>query len=144
VKTIELSVVKVWMNDDEATRPSEVTVVLYKDGAKYSTVKLNKADNWRYTWTGLSSTAKWQLIEESVPTGYTMTAVQEGSTFIVTNTGTGTPTTETKTPETPTTTTTTTNQKLPQTGQIWWPIPLLAFCGIIAILLGVKIRRKHG
>jgi hypothetical protein len=30
--------------------------------------------------------------------------------------------------------------KLPQTGQLWWPIPLLAFGGIIAVMVGRKLK----
>jgi len=31
--------------------------------------------------------------------------------------------------------------KLPQTGQVWWPVPLLISGGIVLILLGVVRRR---
>lgn len=34
-----------------------------------------------------------------------------------------------------------TNPTLPQTGQLWWPVPLLAFAGLVLILLGL-LRRK--
>lgn len=32
---------------------------------------------------------------------------------------------------------------IPQTGQLWWPICMLAICGLALLLLGAKIR-KHG
>jgi hypothetical protein len=31
---------------------------------------------------------------------------------------------------------------LPQVGQLWWPVSLLAMGGLILILLGVEIYRK--
>lgn len=36
-----------------------------------------------------------------------------------------------------------TPNKLPQTGQLWWPVPVLLFSGIVCVLVGV-IRRKGG
>ena len=32
--------------------------------------------------------------------------------------------------------------KLPQTGQLWWPVPLLASAGLLLTAAGVVIRRK--
>lgn len=33
-------------------------------------------------------------------------------------------------------------EKLPQTGQLWWPVPILTLCGMSCIIGGL-IRRKH-
>lgn len=33
--------------------------------------------------------------------------------------------------------------KLPQTGQLWWPVPLLAVAGIFFALLGWMVKRNH-
>lgn len=33
--------------------------------------------------------------------------------------------------------------KLPQTGQLWWPAPILASAGLISIVVGVKLREKE-
>lgn len=58
---------------------------------------------------------------------------QEGTTFIVTNTCSK-PTTPPQ-PDKPT---------LPQTGQLWWPVPLLACGGMLCFLAGwVKNRRDY-
>ena len=32
--------------------------------------------------------------------------------------------------------------RLPQTGQLWWPVPLLVLAGIVLVLSGVILRRK--
>ncbi|WP_408070821.1 Cna B-type domain-containing protein [Butyrivibrio sp. JL13D10] len=34
-------------------------------------------------------------------------------------------------------------RRLPQTGQLWWPIPILAIVGIILIFLGFRSERKR-
>lgn len=34
--------------------------------------------------------------------------------------------------------------KLPQTGQLWWPVPVLLTAGLLLILLGCICRRKAG
>jgi LPXTG-motif cell wall-anchored protein len=269
---MDLTVLKIWADDDNAAsqRPSEVTVTLYGDEEVYDTVTLSSQNNWRYTWENLDDTVDWHLVEIEVPDNYTVTAVQEGTVFVVTNTYVPEPTptpaptptatpsptpeptetpeptvtpvptetpeptvtpvptatpepsqppvetpkpteppvetpvpteppalietpaptdtpsptdtpepteppalvetpeptdtpepteTPTETPEptetptltetpaptttpTPTTTTTTSNPKLPQTGQLWWPIVVLAMAGLAMILLGVGIRRR--
>lgn len=42
-----------------------------------------------------------------------------------------------------TTQTTTETEKLPQTGQLWWPVPLLALAGLFSIVIGVQLRTKE-
>ena len=34
------------------------------------------------------------------------------------------------------------SEKLPQTGQLWWPVPLMAVMGLILLTAGIKRRRK--
>ncbi len=34
------------------------------------------------------------------------------------------------------------DEKLPQTGLLWWPVPVLVICGLVLVLLGVHGRRK--
>ena len=60
-------------------------------------------------------------------------------------TPTPTPTTTPSTKPTPTppgTTPPSGGGKLPQTGQLWWPVPVLVMLGLIFFALGWKIRRK--
>lgn len=118
-------VIKVW-NDDGNTeaRPQEITVQLLCNGEVYDTVTLNDQNNWRFLWTNLSSHYRWTVVEQ-VPEGYTVEIVREGNTFVVTNTG--------DKPETP--------PGLPQTGQLWWPVPLLAAAGLALTIAGL-LRRK--
>ncbi len=57
------------------------------------------------------------------------------------------PTTEvpptTEAPPPPSTTTTAEQEKLPQTGQLWWPVPVLGFMGIIFIAVGLRISSEE-
>ena len=32
--------------------------------------------------------------------------------------------------------------KLPQTGQLWWPVPVLAAAGLVCIGMGIKCRKE--
>jgi len=45
-------------------------------------------------------------------------------------------------PSTPTSNKTSYGDKLPQTGQLWWPVPLMALVGLILLTAGVKRRRS--
>lgn len=45
---------------------------------------------------------------------------------------------------TTTKTTTSTSKKLPQTGQLWWPVPILTLAGMSSMLLGWYRRRCYG
>lgn len=137
-ETTTIKVLKVW--DDkgyEEYRPDEVKVELLKDGEVYDTVTLNEKNNWRYTWTDLDANAKWNMTEVKIRR-YHVEIEQEGKTFIIENTyhalwdeymieeedrqnGDAT---------------------LPQTGQLWWPVPLLFSIGVLCVIIGI-LRRKR-
>jgi LPXTG-motif cell wall-anchored protein len=137
--TTDLSVLKVWKDEGhEDERPAQVTVTLYAEDEAVETVTLSAENNWSYTWTELDDSVRWYLSETDIPEGYTVTTVQDGTTFVVTNTYAE----ETPAPSTTPTPTTTTTTKLPQTGQLWWPITLLAICGLAVILLGLGLRKR--
>lgn len=40
-------------------------------------------------------------------------------------------------------TTTVQREKLPQTGQLWWPVPVLAAAGLILMTVGLRLRPKE-
>lgn len=124
-----LSVVKVW-KDGKTSRPAKIEVQLLKDGEIYETVELNKGNSWRHTWQNLPAGCDWQITEKEVPAGYTVTVSREKTTFTVKNSVPGSPG---KTPP----------GKLPQTGMLWWPIPMLAAVGLLLFMLGVLRHRKN-
>lgn len=142
--TITRKVLKVWADEGhEKDRPQEVIVQLLRDGKVFDTVTLNAANNWRYTWDDLDDRYTWTVVEKELK-DYTVTVTREGVTFVVTNTYTEdipdepTPTT----PTTPTTPDTPGKPTLPQTGQLWWPVPLLLAVGLLFLVLGLLRRRR--
>jgi hypothetical protein len=129
-------------------------------------VTLSPENSWRYTWENLDAMSDWFLMERDVPAEYTVTSVAENAVFVVTNTyreetpEEPTPTAPTSpapsapvspvpstpvspVPSTPTTPTTPTQSRLPQTGQLWWPVSLLSVAGLTLILTGLSLRKKE-
>lgn len=164
--TITRKVLKVWEDDGhEEERPEEIVVQLLRDGEVHSTVTLNEANNWRHTWSNLSSKYDWTVMEKE-PSGYTVKVSKEGITFVITNTinepdnpdnpenpdnpdhpeNPGNPDTpdEPGHPDRPgQPTSPPAETKLPQTGMLWWPVPLLAAAGLLLILLGLLRNRSE-
>lgn len=122
----DFEVIKIWKDEGhENLRPREITVTLLCDGVEYDTVILSKENNWKYIWENLDTNYTWTVVEARVP-GYNEPEVQQdGNTFTVTNTYT--------TPGKP--------PKLPQTGQLWWPVPVLIAAGLFFVLIGLLCRK---
>lgn len=141
-KTSSVHVVKSW--DDkgqEANRPTKVTVQLVNGGKVKDTVTLNKANNWRHTWTGLEGSG-WYVIETGVDSKYTVDVTQNGTTFVVTNRYKSIqPTTQVSNKPT-STTTAAPKEKLPQTGQPWMPVFFGAGVGILLVVIGWAVRKN--
>lgn len=117
---MEISVVKHWVGDTATTRPASITVHLVLDGEDYGEpVKLNYANRWSYTWENLPP-KNWSVREEP-NRRYTTTVVKNGNTFIITNTW----------------------KRLPQTGQLWWPVSVLTISGLGLLGVGMLRRRKQ-
>ena len=158
-------VLKVWKDDaNPQNRPKEITVQLLQNGVVYDTVTLNASNNWRYTWDQLDNWSDWTVVEQT-PAGYTVTVTQEGITFVITNTSTSEHPSETTVPSTspsePGTSESSTQPdtqghpdnpdepdkpdqpNLPQTGLLWWPVPLLAAAGLICVIAGIAITRHR-
>ena len=128
-KTVTRRVYKQW--DDkgyESKRPSVVTVYLLADGKQLYTQQLTAANNWTYTWDNLprcdaaGKEITWTLKEATV-SGYTSDITQSGANFIVTNS--------------------ITKAKLPQTGSLWWLVPVLAAAGLAFLAVGLLRRRMR-
>ena len=139
-----------WEKDREEERPKQVETVLLKNGTEFKSVVLNSENNWSYTWKNLSTRYEWSVIERQVPSGYTVSYVkneinidpedpgQHDIEFIIKNTGDYVPTE---------TTTAAPAEKLPQTGQLWWPVPVMSAAGMIVFIAGWRVnslkRKKH-
>lgn len=113
----ELTVTKVWIDSGENT-PEQIEVQLFRNHEVFETVILNAANHWKYTWEGLSEAYQWTVKEKEVPEGYKVTYSYQEMEIMITNTSTS---------ERP---------PLIQTGQLNWPIPVLAGMGIICFAAG--------
>lgn len=143
----ELRVVKIWEISDGEKHPAEVKIQLLKDGQVWDTVTLNKDNNWRYIWSDLEKGSLWQVMEVDVPKGYTVGIAREGDTFSVTNTDENIDNSQDNPSlDHPDDSNKPGNEgdkeKLPQTGMLWWPVPLLAVSGMGCFLAGWVKNRK--
>ena len=121
---VKLNVHKVW--DDagrEQDRPESITVQLYKDGKVTDTVKLSEKNSWRHSWQ-VESGHDYRIAETDTA-GYTCSVTCSGNDYTITNTSVLPPETE----------------KLPQTGVLWWPVPVLIVTGLGCIIIGLLRRR---
>lgn len=81
-----LSVVKVWVGDDEEVRPDSIDVVLYRDGRAYETVTLDEDNDWSYRWTDLDNIYTWTVGEYEVPEDYDSDITHNDTAWTITNT----------------------------------------------------------
>lgn len=128
----DLKVIKVWQDDCHAgERPESITIQLMQDGSAYGEPVVLRSENaWRYTWYGLPANHTW-TVTETVVSGYREPDIRrEGNTFIVTNVCDKT------TPETPDA------PSLPQTGLLWWPVPLLLIAGALLLLAAKRTKKQ--
>lgn len=121
VKLVDITINKVWNNGKTSQMPGSVTIRLYRDGEVVSNHILDKDNNWQVVIKDLPRSDGYTVEEMNVPQGYTATYSQSGYTFTVTNTA-----------------------SLAQTGQLLWPIPVLAAAGLFFLVLGVVLLRKSG
>ena len=114
-----ITIKKVW-NTDESTEVTEsVTVQLLKNGSVIKTATLSKNNNWQITYNDMPESDAYSIKEVGVPKGFTATYKQDGYLFTVTNTST-----------------------LIHTGQLIWPIPVLAVSGMLLIAVGITLLQK--
>ena len=140
-ETITRKVLKVWDDDGyEDERPQEITVDLLKNGKVYDTVKLNRKNNWRYTWDDLDASARWTVSERTAE-GYAVTITREGITFVVTNTRRP-DRMPPKEPDTPARPSQPGRPSLPQTGAVWWPVEAMAALGLVFLIVGALDRKR--
>lgn len=121
VRFVDITVRKVWNTDRSTALPSSVTVQLLRNGEVLETAILSKQNNWQVTYAGLPESDGYSIKEVNVPKGYVATYAQTKNIFTVTNTA-----------------------SLAQTGQLIWPIPVLAVAGMFFLLTGFAILRKPG
>lgn len=125
----DYKVVKIWEDScHQDQRPKSIEIVLWCDGREYDKVTLPEDGRWQHIWKDLETGHKWSVTEKQQD-GYKKPEItQKGYTFTVRNICSKT-------------TAGTSSSKLPQTGQLWWPVPILLCAGLLLIVAGL-IRRK--
>lgn len=111
-RLVDVTVKKVW-NDNGKKHPNTVTVQLMKGTKVIETVNLSEQNNWSYKWTDIPSSDSYSVQEINMPKDYTATYKQNGFDFTVINTST-----------------------LIKTGQLNWPVPLMAGVGLFLFVIG--------
>ena len=129
---IELKVLKLWKGDSgSSTRPTTIEIEIFRNGTSYQTVTLSEDNHWTYAWSAKDDGSDWKVVERNIPTGYTMTVEERGTSFVLTNTY------DSDVPN---------NPDLPQTGDtsniMLWLI-LMICLGSILIILGMTGKRKR-
>ena len=135
----KLEVIKVWDDNNSKDRPTSIEVELLRDNQVYDTKTLSKSNNWKYTWTHLDGQYEWSVYEKSVFNDYTVAIEQEDNQTVITNKTTY------KTPnynKSSSSTFRSRTSSIPQTGQLWWPVVVLAGFGVIFIIIGV-VKGKY-
>ena len=126
-----------WEQDLDNNRPSSIQVDLLQKDAQGNTILydqqiLNAENHWSYTWNDLSSKYTWNVVETTVPRGYTVSSNSEGNTVVLTNTAKTPVIVEQQKP----------SNQIPLTGQLLWPVPVLIITGITFLVIG-KAYKKY-
>lgn len=136
---ITRKVLKIWKDDgNEEERPDEIVIHLLRDGKVYDTVYLSEKNQWRYIWKNLDASHTWTVAEMELE-DYSVEIVREGITFVVTNTLKKSPSSHSN--RLGSEHHTSSGTKLPQTGQLWWPVPFLFAVGMALVMMGVLQQR---
>ncbi len=133
-----ISVKKQWFGEGE--HPSEIKVSLLRDSVIVDTVILNGEKDWYHRWDRLDRAHSWSVAEISVPEGYAvgyniseMTVTIDNSKLEYddpTDDSPGETTDDTEPGDT------TPPDKLIQTGQLNWPVPVLSVMGLVIFAAG--------
>ena len=118
-KLTSIIVKKVWNTDASTEVADNVTVQLLQNGSVIKTATLNAQNNWQVIYTNMPESDAYSIKEVNVPKGFTATYSKTGYVFTVTNTST-----------------------LIHTGQLIWPIPVLAMGGMLLIAVGIMLLQK--
>ena len=113
-----------------------VTVKLYANNefAESTTVNADGTYKFENLLKYEGGVAIEYTVEEVVPADYTVSINLQGTAFIITNTAKEPPPTPPPSPTPP--------PKIPQTGQLWWPVPVLMLIGMGLLAMGIIWRKE--
>lgn len=120
-KLINITVELVWNDDKPSESHPPIRVDLIRDGIIVDTVILYEENGWTHTWIKYPSSDKWEVIQRDIPDGYSVKYDKETNHFILIN-----------------------SNKLIQTGQLNWPIPVLAVAGLVLVMIGWVLLIRKG
>ena len=126
--TVRRSVVKVW-NDKgyEDERPVSIQVHLLRNDVIWDTHTLTESNDWQYTWEELparddnGTEIAWSVQEATVE-GYFPSYTEMGEHILISNS--------------------IIKPSLPQTGVLWWPVPVLVAMGLLMLILGKMMKGR--
>ena len=119
VRLVSITLKKVWNTDEFSEIPDSVTVQLLREGTIAETATLNRGNHWQVIYHNMPESDGYSIEEVNIPKGFTATYSEKNYEFIVTNTA-----------------------SLAQTGQLIWPIPVLAVVGLGLLMLGYILLQK--
>lgn len=129
-ETSQVRVVKIWEDEgNEAKRPKQIEVQLRRGDTVVETVVLSQTNNWQYQWSNLEEDSNWKVQEVFVSDDYVTSVEQKNDTYYITNTYVGAPGTS--------------DEKLPQTGILWWPVPVLTVGGMVCCVGGWMLLQRR-
>ena len=119
-KPSRIHVLKVWKKDNKKSRPKSIEVCLLRSDG----IVVDRVNN-------LSTLYTYRVLETSVPSGYKESCTREKDTIVLTNTGSDKYRVEKK------------DEVLPNSGQLWWPVPVLLFVGLVLFGLGRHLKNEE-
>ena len=142
----DFGVKKEWVvpEGQEKLIPESIKVEIYCDGNLYDTVTLSEENGWEYYWKG-STDSEWTVKEVDIPKNYTVVTKSHEKLFLIENTyhDDSSSNTDSSSSNTDTSSSSSTPDKIPQTGSLNWPVPVLIGGGLILIAAGWRVSRKE-
>lgn len=140
---------KIWEDNKnkDKKRPKSITVQLLLDGKVIKEQELNEKNNWQYTWKDLDP-GKYSIMEKGVPSGYKVSKDPNAGVnkTVITNRYTSTSKGNKKYSGGGSGGSSGgsggSSSKLPQTGQLWWPIGIMLCAGLLCLIIGIRVGRK--
>lgn len=112
----------------ENSRPKEIEIDLYKNDELYDTCVLNEENSFTYTWKGLLKSENWSVKERETDKYEVIYSDNVSKVITITNKYIVPPSDK---PE------------LPNTGVLWWPVPVMLAGGLVLVLTGIIHDKKH-
>lgn len=144
----DIPIRKIWLDNENenGARPKSITVRLIKDGGIYRELELTEETDWKGVFSDVPSDASYSIMEKEVGDYSAAYSKSDDNGFVITNTFTSgsasigvppEPFVPAFTDENPSPVDESSEPiAIPQTGNLNWPVPVLAVSGIIFLIIG--------